>query len=73
VPYSTLINTSMIDLIIRSCSKINGFFIVLRLGAGHYTARALNGTQWCEFNDSSAYPMGTPMNEKVCSREAYML
>lgn len=43
------------------------------LGAGHYTARALNGTQWCEFNDSSAYPMGTPMNEKVCSREAYML
>uniref|UniRef100_A0A914I8D4 ubiquitinyl hydrolase 1 n=1 Tax=Globodera rostochiensis TaxID=31243 RepID=A0A914I8D4_GLORO len=43
------------------------------LGSGHYTACALNGTDWCEFNDSSAVRLGHQMPDVVNSREAYML
>lgn len=43
------------------------------LGGGHYTAKALNGDTWCEFNDSSAYTLNNPMGDTITSREAYML
>ncbi|KAL3119782.1 hypothetical protein niasHT_008662 [Heterodera trifolii] len=43
------------------------------LGSGHYSACALNGSNWCEFNDSSAYPLQHEVPDVFNSREAYML
>lgn len=43
------------------------------LGSGHYTAQALNGEQWVEFNDSLVSVSKGTMAETLSSREAYIL